>query len=599
MSLIKSIYFSLEKQFFNSLTKKIAGNMLFVWVALFLAYAVARWEYSGIAAVMQSGQPITEMTASIVAIHATAHRLLLGLIAVSVVVCIVQILFLRYMIVRPIQQITAIFDAIGHGEGDLSHDIPLVTNDEIRDLSAGFNNFMVKLRTIIGTVRQQGVQIAVRSASVAKQVNETTAMSAQQGELSDAIYSSSAESTGATSEIADNSQTIQASTSQQLDQARSSLVQLQQANTYIVEVDATLSDFIQTVEGLDEKSQGIETVVALIQSISNQTGLLSLNAAVEAARAGEAGRGFAVVAEEVKNLSTQVSEAANNIYSTLHDMIEGVKQTQEGTAAISARISSTKEVVEDSCQQFTKMVDDFEQTHDSLHRISASVEELSAASNMVHHNISQVKQLSGTVVQAMSQAADFTTDLNGSTQSMLELVSNFKVGQGNFEKTLDFAISMRDKMEQMITAFANHGMNVFDENYRPVPGTDPQKFVTDYVSAFEQQMQPLYDDVVRRVNGGIFCLCTDKNGYAPTHNSFYSQPLTGNQEQDLVNSRDRRMFDDPVGLAAARSQNRFILQTYCRDTGQVVSDLSLPIMINGRHWGGMRIGLDPQGLLDG
>ncbi|OQY22521.1 MAG: hypothetical protein B6I37_06970, partial [Desulfobacteraceae bacterium 4572_35.2] len=427
------------------------------------------WEQSAVAEVLRNSQSVAEITAAIVAIHQTAHQLLIAVIIVSVLVCIVQIIsaivaihqtahqlliaviivsvlvcivqiiFLRYMIVQPIQKITAIFESIGSGEGDLSIDVPLETHDEIRDLAKSYNHFMDKLRDIIGLVRQQGVQIAVRSASVGQQVSETAAISSQQGDLSDAIYSSSAESTGATGEIADNSQTIQASTSEQLDQARRSLGRLQQATEHIAEVDTTLNDFVKTVEGLDEKSKGIEQIVGLIQGISNQTGLLALNAAVEAARAGEAGRGFAVVAEEVKNLSTQVSDATNNISVTLHDMIEGVKQTQKGTAIISEHIVSTKEVVEDSCNQFTEMVNDFEQTHDSLHRISASVEQLSAASNMVHQNISQVKQLSGTVAQAMGDATEFTNDLNKTTQLMQETVSHFKVGRGNFEHTLELA----------------------------------------------------------------------------------------------------------------------------------------------------------------
>jgi len=598
MGLVQEMYRGVERQFFNSLSKKIAGNMVFLLCAILLSYAVILWEQNAVTNVMGGAQTVESMALAIAQIHHSAHQYLMVIIAVSIVLCIVQIIFLRYMIVRPIQKITEIFESISGGEGDLSADVPLETYDEIRDLAKGYNHFMDKLRDIIGLVRQQGVQIAVRSASVGKQVSETAVISTQQGELSDAIYSSSAESTGATGEIADNSQTIQASTSEQLDQARRSLGRLQQATEHITEVDSTLNDFVRTVEGLDEKTKGIEEIVGLIQSISNQTGLLALNAAVEAARAGEAGRGFAVVAEEVNNLSTQVSDATNNISITLHDMIEGVKQTQNGTAIISNHIISTKEVVEDSCSQFTEMVQDFEKTHDSLHRISASVEELSAASTMVHQNISQVKQLSSTVAKAMDDATEFSHDLNTTTQSMQETVSNFKVGRGNFEQTLELARRVRDQLQDKITDYAAKGLNVFDDKYQPIPGTDPVKYSTAYDSVFEQQLQSVYDEVVKRANGGLFCLCVDINGYAPTHNSFYSQRLTGNPEQDLVNSRDKRMFNDPVGIAAARNQKSFVLQTYCRDTGQVVSDLSLPIVVNGRHWGGFRVGLDPQGLLD-
>ncbi len=598
MGLFGGIYRWLEEQIFNSLTKKIAGNMLFLLLAVLACVAIVYHDASQVEAVLASAASVAAARQAIADIHSSTHVWLFALAVVSFIVCIVQIFFLRFMVVRPLKNITAVFENISGGEGDLSRDLPLKTHDEIRDLSVGFNHFMDKLRDIIGQVRQQGVQIAVRSASVDKQVKETTDMSQKQGELSDAIYASSAESTGATNEIADNAQTIQASTSEQLEQARDSLTRLQEANSYIVEVDRTLKDFVVTVEGLDEKSKGIEEVVVLIQSISNQTGLLALNAAVEAARAGEAGRGFAVVAEEVKNLANQVNDATNNIAMTLRDMIEGVKQTQDGTAVISRHIHATRDVVERSCTQFTDMVSDFEKTHDSLHRISASVEELSAASNMVHQNITQVKQLSGTVIKAMSAATEYTRNLNGTTQIMQETVSNFKLGRGSFEATLCLANSVRDHLQKQIAALAEQGIDVFDTNYQPIPGTDPVKYKTCYDSYFETDMQPIYDEVVRRVRGGVFCLAVDKNGYAPTHNSFYSQPLTGDPEQDLVNSRDKRLFNDPVGAAAAQSQEKFLLQTYCRDTGQVISDLSLPIYVAGRHWGGVRIGLDPQGLLD-
>ncbi|WP_321533056.1 methyl-accepting chemotaxis protein [uncultured Desulfuromonas sp.] len=597
MAFFQTIYRSLEQNLFNSLTKKIAGNMLFVLLACVVLGGVLYWQQNAVDTAMAS-LAAAELKARIAQIHSTSRWWVTVIFLVTLTAIIIQILFLRYMIVRPLCQITQIFDEISHGEGDLSRDIPLVTYDEIRNLGEGYNHFMEKLREIIGRVREQGVQIAVGSASVGKQVKETTEVSLRQGELADAIYASSQESTAATSEIADNAQTIQSATSQQLDQARTSLGRLQEAGEHIGVVDDKLVDFVATVQGLDDKSKGIEEVVALIQSISNQTGLLALNAAVEAARAGEAGRGFAVVAEEVKNLSNQVSDATNNIATTLHDMIVGVRSTQEGTEVISEHINSTKAVVDESCAMFTDMVNDFEETHDSLHRISASVEELSAASSMVHENISQVKQLSGGVVTAMKQASEYSEQLNGTTQTMQEMVSHFVIGQGAFELILQTARRYRDQLQQRIDDMARQGVHVFDSSYQEIPGTDPVKYSTAYDQKFETSCQPIYDEVVQQVDCGLFCLCVDRNGYAPTHNSFYSRPLTGDHETDLAQSRDKRIFNDPVGLAAARSTGTFLLQTYCRDTGELASDLSLPIYINGQHWGAVRVGLNPQGLLN-
>jgi methyl-accepting chemotaxis protein len=87
------------------------------------------------------------------------------------------------------------------------------------------------------------------------------------------------------------------------------------------------------------------------------------------------------------------------------------------------------------------------------------------------------------------------------------------------------------------------------------------------------------------------------NGYGPSHNSWYAKPPTGDRATDLVNSRDRRLFNDPAGLRAARNQDRFLLQTYVRDTGEVMTELDRPITVHGKHWGALRLGFDAATLL--
>ena len=82
----------------------------------------------------------------------------------------------------------------------------------------------------------------------------------------------------------------------------------------------------------------------------------------------------------------------------------------------------------------------------------------------------------------------------------------------------------------------------------------------------------------------------DINGYIPTHNTIYSKPLTGDYETDLVGNRTKRIFSDPVGLVAVQNTQPFLWQTYKRDTGETLWDISSPIMVNGRHWGGFRVG---------
>ncbi|HYS42776.1 MAG TPA: hypothetical protein VEM32_02245 [Geobacteraceae bacterium] len=88
----------------------------------------------------------------------------------------------------------------------------------------------------------------------------------------------------------------------------------------------------------------------------------------------------------------------------------------------------------------------------------------------------------------------------------------------------------------------------------------------------------------------VFAVLVDRNGYLPTHNSRYSRPLTGNKELDKTGNRTKRMFNDPVGLAAARNRQELFMQVYYRDTGEKMWDISAPVHVKGRHWGAFRIG---------
>lgn len=76
----------------------------------------------------------------------------------------------------------------------------------------------------------------------------------------------------------------------------------------------------------------------------------------------------------------------------------------------------------------------------------------------------------------------------------------------------------------------------------------------------------------------------------PSHHLKFARPLTGDPEIDKVQNRTKRIFDDPTGVRAARNTTPFLLQTYLRDTGEILNDMSTPIIINGRHWGVVRVG---------
>ncbi|MCM2356629.1 MAG: methyl-accepting chemotaxis protein, partial [Geobacteraceae bacterium] len=155
------------------------------------------------------------------------------------------------------------------------------------------------------------------------------------------------------------------------------------------------------------------------------------------------------------------------------------------------------------------------------------------------------------------------------------------------------ALTGAKAMEHVLTQALKSGRfseaEIFDQNYVPIPGTDPQKYHTRYDTYLDGVIQPIEDEFLKDDQVVIAAL-VDRNGYLPTHNSRYSQPLTGDREKDTAGNRTKRLFNDPEGLAAARNREPFLKQAYTRDTGERVWDLSAPVYVNGKHWGAFRVG---------
>lgn len=130
----------------------------------------------------------------------------------------------------------------------------------------------------------------------------------------------------------------------------------------------------------------------------------------------------------------------------------------------------------------------------------------------------------------------------------------------------------------------------FDTDYRQIGNFDPPKFHTQYDFYTDKAVLGIIDEFLLD-ESVVFAVPVDINGYLPTHNTRYQQPITGDVDKDRLGNRTKRVFNDPVGLKAAQNKDPGFLQIYHRDTGKVMWDVSSPIFIKGKHWGGFRVGL--------
>ncbi len=131
---------------------------------------------------------------------------------------------------------------------------------------------------------------------------------------------------------------------------------------------------------------------------------------------------------------------------------------------------------------------------------------------------------------------------------------------------------------------------VFDTLHVPIQNTYPQKYETQYDKYSDKNIRPIIDGYEKKDERIAFVILVDTYGYNPTHNTKYTQPMSGDSDRDTKWNRTKRIFNDETGLAAAVNTEPYLLQKYSRDTGEEMRDLSVPIYINDKHWGAIRVG---------
>ena len=162
--------------------------------------------------------------------------------------------------------------------------------------------------------------------------------------------------------------------------------------------------------------RSVSDVLAVINSISDQTNLLALNAAIEAARAGEHGRGFAVVADEVRSLSHKIQSETHVIYETINKLLDASKQVllaisesgnkADSGAQLSRHAGAAMDDVVLSSQEISAMNQDIAATTNEqtllVRQIEASVKETEAISVRAADAAKKI-DLIGNDIEALAQ----------------------------------------------------------------------------------------------------------------------------------------------------------------------------------------------------
>ena len=161
------------------------------------------------------------------------------------------------------------------------------------------------------------------------------------------------------------------------------------------------------------------------------------------------------------------------------------------------------------------------------------------------------------------------------------------------ERAQETAREVAKAMEEGIDSGRISKADLFDMDYQPIAGTNPQQYRTRALAYLETILPRIQDKVFDVVPGVKLCCAVDLNGYLPVHNPAYSHPQRPDDpDWNMAHCRNRLIFDDRAGLSAARNTRPYVIQNYARNMGagkkDTIKEIDVPIHVHGRHWGGLR-----------
>ncbi|MGH8806392.1 MAG: methyl-accepting chemotaxis protein [Noviherbaspirillum sp.] len=411
--------------------------------------------------------------------------------------------------------------------------------------------------------------------------------------IADGIVASSRRNAGMIEQTASNAKCASRAAEAVRDESVAAGIEIDRSVRQIHDAQHDAQLAAETMAGLRKKSSRIQGITALINEISAQTNLLALNASIEAARAGEHGRGFAVVAGEVRLLAQRTKSANDDIAVMVLEILQEAEHAAEGITALAGKVTEAAENVERVHGFLSKIEQLATASESEVQQIASATREQVKTTSSINQAIADIYNSMASTEAELPRATDSAMMLAERGESIFEAIANAQI-ETPHDRIRAAAESAARDVERIFTQAIAEGLitedALFDRQYVPIPHTNPVKHTTRFDSFTDRVLPDVQEKLLADFPGIAYAGAVDDNGYFPTHNRKFSKALTGNYDFDLVNNRTKRIFSDRTGIRCGSNTKLFLLQTYKRDTGEVMHDLSVPIHVNGKHWGGFRVG---------
>lgn len=330
-------------------------------------------------------------------------------------------------IVRPIRKIGDMVKDMAQGEGDLTVRLAVGREDEVSELARWFNTFMDGLQAMVREIKDGAEMLATSSSQISATASELASSSAQ--------ASSSISEISTTMEQVKQTTSISSEKAEQVSQtaeyvsrtSETGMKATQEAVAGMDRIKEEMEYIAESIVKLSEQTQSIGDIIGVVNGLSNESNLLSVNASIEAAKAGEYGKGFAVVAQEVKSLADQSKQATARIRTILSDIQSAtstaVMATERGGKAVDAGMDLSAQ----SGETIKTLVKSVTESSKSAAQIAASSHQQLAGMDQLSQAMISIKDASLQNVDGAKQLEDAIAGMSDLGQKLKKLAGRFKV----------------------------------------------------------------------------------------------------------------------------------------------------------------------------
>lgn len=348
-------------------------------------------------------------------------------IVIALISIVVLLGLLMRVLLRPLNSLGTALEDIAQGEGDLTRRLPIVSNDEFGRLANAFNQFVERIHGSISQVASTSSELNNVALRVLDASNANLASSDEQSGRTNSVAAAINELGAAAQEIARNAADASFQASGAKREAEEGSRVVGETVNAMQDLAGNIHSASGSIQLLNNRTADIGKILDVIQSISEQTNLLALNAAIEAARAGEAGRGFAVVADEVRNLAHRTQTSAKEIHVMIEDLR---KQATDAVSTMeeSMRFSEHSVVVaRQAGERLTHITNGIAEIDNMNQSVATATEEQTSVIESLNVDITGINTLNQEGVDNLQSTLRACKSLEQQVDRLKQLVGSFRL----------------------------------------------------------------------------------------------------------------------------------------------------------------------------